>query len=276
MTVPLPFTPKPLPPSYTSIIDLAIPDGPATREESCNPFCSKLGGQAALLHALPSSLECPLCSVEMFLVLQMDCPREEWPGVDRVAYVFGCNRRTCSQQPEGWKVFFQCRLTASDQQIEVQRKDSSFWDSLMSDTDVTKPIQSLTSSKTQSTNKTTTASITAPTKNSFPPIFLHIEEELIVEKKSSAKSVPIHESAGNEEEWSGEQYEKFTVPGADSSFTRFQKRVAHYPRQCARFTVAATSQASSSDKLAPMQPVTALPFRDCDWTGELGRLPACS
>jgi hypothetical protein len=282
MTVPLRFTPKPLPPSFTSIIDLAVPDGPATSAESLNPFCSKLGGQAALLYPLPEdSLKCPLCSTQMYLVVQMDCPREDWPGVDRIAFVFGCNRRSCSQSPAGWKVIFQCRLgdsAASTEQEEAEAptaNQNSFWDSLMTNDDSKTAEQSKTS--------TTTAPAQTPAITTsgpcFPPIFLHIEEELIVEKKSSFKPAPIPAASASDalidEEWSGEQYEKIRAPGTDASFTRFQKRVAHYPRQCVRYTVAA-APASHSHKLAPWQPVTALPFRDCDWAGELSRLPACS
>lgn len=299
----LAFTPKPLPASATPIIDLALPDGPASATEVADPFCSRLGGVPALLHPVGTETEteaeaeqfyrCRVCGTKMFLIVQMDCPREDWPGIDRVVYVFGCNRRVCSQQPGGWKVLVQCRLNAEAASVQSAASASSqaatFWDDLMSadgnSSAKEMQISSTATAKTTPTTKATTTSTPTPTLPHFPPIFLHIEEELIMEKRSSNKSssksfasastsTSTSEASTTTEEWAGEQYEKFCVPGADASFTRFQKRVAHYPRQCVRYTVAAPDPDPRA-KLPPLQPPTALPFRDCQWAEELAALPIC-
>lgn len=289
--------PSTLPPPPEDIIELALPDGPLSPAEDRDPFCSKLGGSPAWL-ITPTSAggnpACPRCQTEMYLILQMDCPREDLTledgrAVDRVVYVFACNTRTCSQSPEGWRVIFQSRAAKEaikESSKEATKEAVNFWDSLMNEqnsenkaskSSETKETCEIEETKeTQETQtETTLFSIdnrAAEHSHHFPPLFLHIEEEIIVpSKKSTSKAVQT--IATPEEDWSGEQYEKFMAPGTDKSFNKFQKRVANYPRQCVRYTVAVGSLGKRKD---PHAPPTALPFRDCDWQEAMSKLPGCT
>ena len=265
------------PPSYEDIIELALPDGDLLHSEDTDVYTSKLGGRAVWLHApskdLLDSLKCPRCSTELFLLLQMDCPREEYPSVDRVVYVFVCNTRACSQDPRGWKVIFMMKhATSAVKAQEAAKPKASFWDSLMNDEEKTEEKKETTSnlsSNTDTTASTSSAPVLHNPKNKFPGIYLHIDEEIIVEKREKKSAIPETvtispeaTSAGGEEEWSGEQYEKFRAPGTDKSFSRFQKRVAHYPRQCVRYAVSGGQ--------------TPLLYHDLDLSGAVNKLPACS
>ena len=262
------------PPSYEDIIELALPDGDLLHCDDTDVFTSKLGGRAVWLHAPPKdlldSLKCPRCSTDLYLLLQMDCPREEYPSIDRVVYVFVCNTRACSQDQSGWRVIFMMRQTAAASKAtchEAAKPKTSFWDSLMHDEgkpEEKKEVSSILTSPTEVAASTVT--LHNP-KNKFPGIYLHIDEEIIVEKREKKSVIPDTESitseaTGGEEEWSGEQYEKFRAPGTDKSFSRFQKRVAHYPRQCVRYAV--------SDGQTPLL------YHDLDIAGTVKKLPACT
>lgn len=262
------------PPSYEHIIELALPDGDLLHCDDTDVYTSKLGGRPVWLNApskdLLDSLKCPVCQSELYLLLQMDCPREEYPSADRIAYVFVCNTRTCSQDPRGWRIIFMMKHkeVAESEKIQADPKSkSTFWDSLMG--------EYATESKSKSfenVEQKTTEQVSIPLsnpKNKFPGIYLHIDEEIIVEKrekKSASTTALIPENItiapeNGEEEWSGEQYEKFRAPGTDKSFSRFQKRVAHYPRQCVRYAVSGGQ--------------IPLLYHDLDIQTAVGKLPAC-
>ena len=258
------------PPCYEDIIELALPDGDLLHSDDTDAFTSKLGGRAVWLQApskdLLDSLKCPKCNTELYLLLQMDCPREEYPLVDRVVYIFVCNTRACSQDPRGWRVIFMMKHSAAAVQASVQETRASFWDSLMNNDETPEAMKEIIPSTLNVAATKTSATLHNP-KNKFPGIYLHIDEEIIVEKREKKSSIPENvsistEAAGGEEEWSGEQYEKFRAPGTDKSFSRFQKRVAHYPRQCVRYAV------SGGQK--------PLLYHDLDVTSALNKLPTCS
>lgn len=279
-----------LPPPPEDIIELALPDGPLSPAEDRDPFCSKLGGSPAwLIPPTPSTAgnpSCPLCQTEMYLVLQMDCPREdlifEGVPVDRVVYVFTCNTRACSQSPQGWRVIFQSKVDQEkkSQDKTAEEKKENFWDSLMNDTTKESVVEaSVVKEETPLINTCTPSAplvidnLAPKHQNHFPPLFLHIEEEITVPvKKSQTSAAKVTTIASPDEDWSGEQYEKILPPGMDKSFNRFQKRVAEYPRQCVRYTAAVGVNSKRKD---PHAPPTALPFHDCDWRAELAKLPAC-
>ena len=263
------------PPSYEDIIELALPDGALLPSEDTDVYTSKLGGRPVWLNHptkdLIDSLKCPLCGTDRYLLLQMDCPREEYPTIDRIAYVFVCNTRACSQDSRGWKVVFM--MKHKDEEDEKNgttdsKTKASFWDSLMNDQvgDNKNPLSGTTVTKSET--KSLPVPLSNP-KNKFPGIFLHIDEEIIVEKreKKSAAVIPENISiapeatAGGDEEWSGEQYEKLRAPGTDKSFNRFQKRVAHYPRQCIRYAVSGAQ--------------TPLLYHDLDISSTVTKLGCC-
>lgn len=147
---------------------------------------------------------------------------------------------------------------------------SSFWDSLMNDDEKVEEKKETPSLLSDSAAVPVASKVTLHTpKNKFPGIYLHIDEEIIVEKREKRSATPENVSntpeaagAGGEEEWSGEQYEKFRAPGTDKSFNRFQKRVSHYPRQCVRYAVSAGQ--------------TPLLYHDIDLASAVTKLPACS
>lgn len=269
------MTVKP-PPCFEDIIELALPDGSLMPSDDTDVYTAKLGGKPVWLNPptaeLVSSLKCKKCQTDLFLLLQIECPREEYPGVERIAYVFVCNTRVCSQDQRGWRVIFMMkpRSSTDDDKSEKEHKGkTSFWDSLMNESEVETTIgggKSVAAIKESATTTTSTtpapATIKYECKNKFPGIYLHIDEEIIIEKRE--KVVPSYSSdgpVGTEEEWSGEQYEKIRVPGIDKSFSRFQKRIAHYPRQCVRYIVSSSS--AGDGKSAPLL------FRDCDLSVEL-------
>lgn len=263
-----------LPPSYEDIIELALPDGNLLPCDDTEVFTSKLGGRPVWLNApskdLLDSLKCPICKTELFLLLQMDCPREEYPSVDRVVYIFVCNTRTCSQNSSGWRVIFMMKHNeeANKKNLQEEAKaQSSFWDSLMGE----EPASTGKNSETSSIQEAKVKEIPLSNpKNRFPGIYLHIDEEIIVEKrekKAAASAIPENvvispEAGSNEEEWSGEQYEKFRAPGTDKSFSRFQKRVADYPRQCVRYAVSGGQN--------------PLLYHDLDLPVAIKKLPVCN
>lgn len=263
-----------LPPSYDDIIELALPDGDLLDCDDNEIFTSKLGGKPIWLHQpskdLIDSLKCPRCSTELYLLLQMDCPREEYPSVDRIVYVFACNTRTCSQDSRGWRVIFMMKHNTVPTKISIQdssKPKASFWDSLMNDDEKT---EEKTNSEISSIPSDVSVSnpIRHNPKNKFPGIYLHIDEEIIVEKREKKSAIPENvkisseATVGGEEEWSGEQYEKFRAPGTDKSFSRFQKRVSHYPRQCVRYAVSSGQ--------------SPLLYHDIDIVSTVNNLSTCS
>ena len=232
------------PPSHEDIIELALPDGDLLHSDDTDVYTSKLGGRPVWLTApskdLIDSLKCPRCKTELFLLLQMDCPREEFPSVDRVVYIFVCNSRPCSQDQSGWRVIFMMKHKEGEPSKvpDAKTKASSFWDSLMGDGEDEKEKET---EKDELVVVVTDIPISNP-KNRFPGIYLHIDEEIIVEKREKRQTAVLPEDINTttttpEEEWSGEQYEKVRAPGTDKSFSRFQKRVNYYPRQCVRYAV---------------------------------------
>jgi pre-rRNA-processing protein TSR4 len=235
-----------IPPCFEDIIELALPDGDLLASEDTDIYTSKLGGRPVWLNT-PSkefidSLKCPKCGTDLFLLLQMDCPREEFPAVDRILYLFACNTRLCSQDPSGWRVIFMTKRIKKDTEVS-QAAPKSFWDSLMNENESNEEKESPASSSSLQSQKQQSQKPIAWSnmKNKFPGIYLHIDEEIIVEKKQREKKAPVEISAEgldtNDEQWKGEEYEKFRVPGTDKSFSKFQKRIAHYPRQCVRYAV---------------------------------------
>lgn len=264
-----------LPPSYEDIIELALPDGALFPSEDTDVYTSKLGGRPIWLNHpskdLLDSLKCPLCGTDRYLLLQMDCPREEYPSVDRIVYVFVCNTRACSQDARGWKVVFMMKHKDDEQEQESKTATAgkaSFWDSLMNDQveDNKNPLTGTTSATKSEPKSSAPVPLSNP-KNKFPGIYLHIDEEIIVEKREKKSAIPENvtiapeATAGGDEEWSGEQYEKFRAPGTDKSFNRFQKRVAHYPRQCVRYAVSGAQ--------------TPLLYHDLDINSAVAKLGAC-
>lgn len=265
-----------LPPSYEDIIELALPDGALLPSEDTEIYTSKLGGRPVWLTHPPKdlleALTCPLCRTELFLLLQMDCPREEFPSFDRIVYVFVCNTRACSQDTRGWRVIFmQKRKDEEDkngkggQEAKGKVPAASFWDTLMNDEP--KDTEKIScDAKAAVKSKVNLPIPLSNPKQKFPGIYLHIDEEIIVEKREKKTEIPlevteISGAAGGDEEWSGEQYEKFRAPGTDKSFTRFQKLVAHYPRQCVRYAVSGSR--------------TPLLYHDLDLTAAVSRLGSC-
>jgi hypothetical protein len=267
-----------LPPSYEDIIELALPDGSLLPSEDTDVYTSKLGGRPVWLNHpskdLLESLKCPLCGTDRYLLLQMDCPREEYPAVDRIAYVFVCNTRTCSQDARGWKVIFMMKHKDQEEESKTavdSKGKASFWDSLMNDQveDNKNPLSGGTAVTKSEAKSPVSVPLSNP-KNKFPGIYLHIDEEIIVEKRekksfaaaSISENITIApEAAGGDEEWSGEQYEKFRAPGTDKSFNHFQKRVAHYPRQCVRYAVSGAQK--------------PLLYHDLDINSTVARLGSC-
>lgn len=259
------------PPSYEDIIELALPDGTLLPSEDTDVYTSKLGGRPVWLNHptkdLLDSLKCPLCETDRYLLLQMDCPREEYPAIDRIVYVFVCNTRACSQDAIGWKVVFMTKHKDEEDEEKNVAADSkgkaSFWDSIMND--------QVEDNKNPLSGTSITKSLPVPLsnpKNKFPGIYLHIDEEIIVEKREKKSAVVIPENisiapeaTGGDEEWAGEQYEKLRAPGTDKSFNRFQKRVAHYPRQCIRYAVSGAQ--------------TPLLYHDLDISSAVAKLGSC-
>lgn len=263
------------------IIELALPDGNMPLEDDTDLFTSKLGGRPLWLPApapdtcdrlteTVASLNCRKCATPLMLLLQMDCPREERSGVDRIAYVFVCNTRICSQDPAGWRILF---VSRTGQQTEAPKPTTpavSFWDSLVAEDCTTEKPTANDATPIQEQEAFLPVSLpwTHPV---FPPIYLHIEEELVMPVKrggtassSKAGSLSAHllQSAGEvDPEWAGEQYEKFRAPGTDRSFVHFQKRVAHYPRQCVRYAVCGGQQ--------------PLLFTDCELETAMQQFDAC-
>lgn len=263
------------PPSYEDIIELALPDGALLPSEDTDVYTSKLGGRPVWLNHpskdLLDSLKCPLCGTDLYHLLQMDCPREEYPSVDRIVYVFVCNTRACSQDARGWKVVFMMKHKDDEQEQEsmtVTAGKTSFWDSLMNEQveDKKNPLTGTTSAAKSEPKSSAPVPLSNP-KNKFPGIYLHIDEEIIVEKREKKSVIPENitiaseATAGGDEEWSGEQYEKFRAPGTDKSFNRFQKRVAHYPRQCVRYAVSGAQ--------------TPLLYHDLNINSAVAKLGAC-
>ena len=173
------------PPCYEDIIELALPDGDLLHSDDTDAFTSKLGGRAVWLQApskyLLDSLKCPKCNTELYLLLQMDCPREEYPLVDRVVYIFVCNTRACSQHPRGWRVIFMMKHSAAAVQASVQEARASFWDSLMNNDETPEAMKEIIPSTLNVAATKSSATLHNP-KNKFPGIYLHIDEEIIVEK----------------------------------------------------------------------------------------------
>lgn len=263
------------PPCYEDIIELGLPDGALLPCDDTDVYTSKLGGRPVWLNApskdLLESLKCPKCSTDLYLLLQMDCPREEYPSVDRVAYIFVCNTRLCSQDVSGWRVIFMMKHkddAGTSVEAVKQEAKASFWDSLMNEKEVEEANNSLSlSNSTSSTKKSSDAVPLMTCKNQFPGLYLHIDEEIIVEKREK-KSAPVVEvpvsadATDDAQDWSGEQYEKVRAPGTDKSFNRFQKRVAHYPRQCVRYAVSGAQ--------------TPLLYHDLDLPTAVNKLGQCS
>ena len=267
-----------LPPSYEDIIELALPNGPLLFNEDNEVFTSKLGGRPVWLNNpskdLVDSLKCLKCKTDLYLLLQMDCPREEFPAVDRVVYVFACNTRECSQDSRGWRVIFMTRRNAAapvtgfkNEEVDGKTK-TSFWDSIMSESSSVVDTKENSQSSPALKSDSKLENLISNPKNKFPGIYLHIDDEIIVEKREKKNPIVVQETAPEfsgsgivEEEWSGEQYEKVRAPGTDKSFNRFQKRVAHYPRQCVRYAVSGGQ--------------TPLLFHDCNLSDEINKLPLC-
>lgn len=261
-------------PPHEDIIELALPDGDLLHCDDNEVYTSKLGGRPVWMTApskdLLDSLKCPLCKNDLFLLLQMDCPREEYPSVNRVVYIFVCNTRLCSQDARCWRVIFM--MKQKEENVIVQDSKASkatFWDSLMSDEPASSDVKEEKKILSNLSNSKVEIPLSNP-KNQFPGIYLHIDEEIIVVKgEKKGPSIPENvtiapeaiTSTGGEEEWSGEQYEKFRAPGTDKSFSKFQKRVAHYPRQCVRYVVSGTP--------------SPLLYHDLDINAAVSKLPSC-
>jgi len=259
-----------LPPCFEDIIELALPDGDLLASEDTDLYTSKLGGRPIWLNApsqeLLDSLKCPKCGVHLFLLLQMDCPREEFPNHDRILYLFVCNTRVCSQDPSGWRAIFMSKKVKNGKEKVSSTKTNNFWDSLMGEDKESSLLTTSTASAISESSSTSASGVISNLKNKFPGIYLHIDEEIIVEKRDKkASDTVIPESpviSGNDEDWKGEEYEKFRVPGTDKSFSRFQKRIAHYPRQCVRYAVSGGQ--------------SPLLYHDMNLKEAIEKLPACS
>lgn len=254
------------------IIELAMPDGDMASGDDVDVYTSKLGSmpvwfnnltdaQVSRLNVqLQRSLTCPVCGHDRYLVAQMDCPREEHSSIDRICYIFGCNTRRCSQQSLGWSAIFVWR--GQDRPAapapSATGTAGSFWDSLMS-AEGAKAEAAAQEVQPDAAPAASGIAILTP-KVALPGIYLHIEEELVMRKRARKPSAaeesrmpaPPAQSANADEDWSGEQYEKFRAQGTDRSFARFQKRCALYPRQCVRYVVARPA------RMDPESPVALL------------------
>lgn len=179
----------------------------------------------------------------------MDSP---WSGeegfFDRIVYVFGCNSRICTetQGPKAWKSFIiqMPSLGASNQQ-PAKAPSASLWDTVMlgataTPADPSKGMENLSLADASFYSKSYSVG--------FPPLRLHICEEMIYEQKknkaieheyeAAAQAILASLAASNEEQWAAEAYESTQSLGMDKTFMAFQKRVASYPRQCVRFSPA--------------------------------------
>lgn len=229
----------------------------------------------AALGLREEELKCGSCQSQLFLVLQMDSP---WSGeeafFDRILYVFGCNSRICTetQGEKAWKAFVlqtPSRDAASAAAVSSSNKapTASLWDTVMLGaaspapaSDAAAGIQSLSLADASFYSKTYPVG--------FPPLRLHICEEMIYEQKKknraaveddlAPQAIPAGLTATEEEQWAAEAYESTQSLGMDKTFMAFQKRVSSYPRQCARFSPAG----------AP------LPFRQ-ERLPSAGSCPAC-
>lgn len=254
-------------------VELALPDGPLSLGEEQDPFVSKVGGKPTLL--FPSkilkddssrSLACSRCGNSKYLILQLDCPLEEHPEIDRVIYVFACNSRVCTEAGQVGVVtsLLQCRRAMKDKGPESEKSPSSLWSSFASGTEIASDLEQLKISD----DSTTPGFYLEDMSVSFPPTALHIVDELIADtrapsRKSSSTELDALASGETSEVWQGEVYEKMQVTGYDRAFKAFHTRVSHYPRQLARYSPGGEPLPFNADPLPTILP--------CDVCGKARR-----
>lgn len=162
-------------------------------------------------------------------------------------YVFGCNTRLCTEVhgAKCWKAFVIQKAKASSVKVVAEAPKVGLWDTIMAPpVDTSSADKMATEMKALKVTDDEDQDGVYDEKYSvgFPPVKLHIVEEMIQEKASSSSSTkvetipePFRVQEGDAD-WSGEVYESTQLPGYDKYLEKFQKRVSSYPRQCVRFS----------------------------------------
>lgn len=254
-------------------VELALPDGPLSLREEQDPFVSKVGGKPTLL--FPSKLLkddrsrplfCSRCGNPKYLILQMDCPLEEHPGLDRVIYVFACNSRLCTESSQTGVItsLLQCQRAVGGKPTELEKSSDNLWSNFASGLEINKSLEQLKISVDDKISGVYLEDMSV----SFPPTALHIVDELIADTRTSVRkssSIEPEALAPSEtgEVWQSEVYEKMQVTGYDKTFKAFHTRVSHYPRQLARYSPGGEPLPFNADPLPEIVP--------CDVCGQVRR-----
>lgn len=243
----------------SEIVELALPDGKILPRELTDAYLTKIGGRPTWPLGLEEmegklglerdGLKCGSCGSALFLVLQMDCP---WTGeeafFDRIMYVFGCNSRVCTetQGSKAWKAFVvqMPKKGKPGTDAAPSKPTTSLWDSVMLG-GASQAMSTLSLQDSTDDNDEPCSVYEKEYPVGFPPLRLHICEEMIRETRTScresfegdAEMIPAAYRVDAGEQWGGEQYESVEAAmGVDKAFMAFQKRVSSYPRQCVRFS----------------------------------------
>lgn len=247
-------------------VELGLPDGPLDAAEQDDCFTTKIGGKPCWLRPCPQTeqdLACRQCRAPLYLLLQMDCPLPQGRQLDRIICIFACNSRECTESGRDGvvRVIVQCRraILETKPAAKLVSAPVGLWDRLMTgneEQEVTEQVEALSLSGSASTGVLSTQ---YPVQ--FPPLALHIVDELIAPQnlrpRATGDALPdamMPAGAGGEEGWQMEEYEKMTVAGYDKVFRAFHSRVAHYPRQCVRYSPHGSPLLFSNDPPPPPVP----------------------
>lgn len=233
-------------------VELGLPDGLIERLEQEDPFVTKIGGRPTWLHVCQEtekSLVCGICGSALYLLLQMDCPPIQSAAVvDRIIYVFACNTRECTESGKNSavRVIIQCRKATKTVPEIVERKPTGLWDSIMVDQEISHAVENIILD-----DKVDEGYYSEQYPVGFPATALRIVDELIsIRPTRLIKEIPemVEEGDGGEG-WQGEAYEQMRINGYDKAFKNFHNRVAHYPRQCVRYSPANNPLPFCADEL---------------------------
>lgn len=286
-------------------IELSIPDGPTYDDEERSVFFSRLGGKPCWLGEPIKDICCSLCSSNLFLILQMELPitginAGKLKGIDRVVYVFGCNSRLCTENPDAplkaIKVFIQLRrpknynLFTKPMSSNTATTTTGLWNSLMGNGD-----EFSSSDRNDDTlEEAEDEYINSTFDSTYPCSFKSIALKTIQEqynprdaKKYSSKTNStskkdfdlkemakdlLNEKDLDDKDIIGEAYERMDILGYAKTFKEFHRRVSAHPRQCVRY---AQSPLLFEDIAKEDIKNTKIPFCSCNnATFELQLMPA--
>lgn len=212
--------------------EVGIPDGVVLKSDQLEPGISTIGGEPEWLFPIPSSeLCCQRCSSEMYLITQFENSFRS--NNQRIIYVFCCNTRLCSQVADGWRIYVQ------EKGLCDETKGKKFWDSLMDDE----------SGMSEDFKRLTLDSSSKSLKKSFPGMYLHIADEIIIEKGRSKRERELQSKLlidAGEDDFDEDSTDndvksqdlEYCERGLliDEQSIAFQNRVKYYPRQCLRIS----------------------------------------